>query len=432
MSTLQIHSIMYRFHPSVQYDSPYPIQKQIRQQIVDLWERYGLQERTVFDCPVKSVRQNPNGKWIINDDEAQHGLFDGIVVAVGVTGNPKMPGLPGRENFRGPIFHSSKIDEKEIKGKRVLVIGSGASGTEAVEAAVRVGASHINVLSRSDKWIIPRNVIIQTLLASNIFGQEAAFTWVPEWALRKFFYRDLHSLAPSRKGLYVDTPIANSELFDLIREGKVQWMRGDILSLEENGVRFVQRAQGVPKGGPGHEIIILGDVIIMATGYDRPPLSFLPERVFDAPYGPPNWYLQVFPPQYPSICATNSTYVNAIGTVGNYHIGIYTRFLLMFLIDPLTRPDETWMKTWIDLTRFLKGLAPTGALDFFTYGELFYWYVSVILVNPLRWKWIPFVFFGKGRALPTTIAQHEDLLRKQLSERRPKDPDPCNNGQISV
>lgn len=230
----------------------------------------------------------------------------------------------------------------------------------------------------------------------------------------------------------MDTPIANSELFDLIREGKVQWMRGDILSLEENGVRFVQRAQGVPKGGPGHEIIILGDVIIMATGYDRPPLSFLPERVFDAPYGPPNWYLQVFPPQYPSICATNSTYVNAIGTVGNYHIGIYTRFLLMFLIDPLTRPDETWMKTWIDLTRFLKGLAPTGALDFFTYGELFYWYVSVILVNPLRWKWIPFVFFGKGRALPTTIAQHEDLLRKQLSERRPKDPDPCNNGQISV
>lgn len=144
MSTLQIHSIMYRFHPSVQYDSPYPIQKQIRQQIVDLWERYGLQERTVFDCPVKSVRQNPNGKWIINDDEAQHGLFDGIVVAVGVTGNPKMPGLPGRENFRGPIFHSSKIDEKEIKGKRVLVIGSGASGTEAVEAAVRVGASGLS------------------------------------------------------------------------------------------------------------------------------------------------------------------------------------------------------------------------------------------------------------------------------------------------
>lgn len=66
------------------------------------------------------------------------------------------------------------------------------------------------------------------------------------------------------------------------------------------------------------------------------------------------WFRQV------SICANNCTYVNAIGTVGNYHIGIYTRLLLMFLVDPLARPREPWMKRWIDMTRWIKARAPGG------------------------------------------------------------------------
>lgn len=66
--------------------------------------------------------------------------------------------------------------------------------------------------------------------------------------------------------------------------------------------------------------------------------------------------------------------MKAIGTVGNYHIGIYTRLLLMFLVDPLARPQEYWMERWIDMTSFLKSKAPTGAFDFFTYSELIYWF----------------------------------------------------------
>ena len=166
--------------------------------------------------------------------------------------------------------------------------------------------------------------------------------------------------------------MVNSELFKQIHAGKARWLQGDIVTCKEEGILFNHRAQGVPKGGPGHKSIVNRDVIIMATGYKRPSLSFLPDNVFEKNYEPPNWYLQVFPPQDPTICATNSTYVNAIGTVGNYHIGIYTRFLLMFLVDPLSRPREGLMKLWIDFTRVVKKFAPTGAFDFFTYAELIY------------------------------------------------------------
>ncbi|KAL4891134.1 hypothetical protein BDV59DRAFT_203852 [Aspergillus ambiguus] len=412
-SSLQIHSIMYRFHPSVKYDTAYPSQGEIRDQIVDVWERYGLEKYTAFDTSVTSVKQAKNGKWVINDDATHYGLFDGVIAAVGVCGDPKMPPLPDQDQFKGRIFHSSNLDGKDVEGKHILIVGGGASAIEALEFAVKSGASQIDVLSRSDKWIIPRNVLVQSLLACNILGQETTLSWVPEWLLHKFFYRDLQDIAPSG-GLFTQTPMANSELFDQIRKGDARWLRGDIVSVQEDGILFNHRSKGVPKGGPGHESVVPGDVIIMATGFKRPSLSFLPDEVFQEPYGPPSWYLQVFPPKYTSICANNSTYVNAIGTVGNMHIGIYTRFLLMFLTDPLTRPTEGRMKTWIDFTRFMKRWSPTGAFDFFTYAELIYWFVFVLLVNPFRWKWAPFILFGVGRGLPLGVVKHEEAFRNEL------------------
>lgn len=416
-SSLQIHSIMYRFHPSVHYDTAYPTQEEVRDQIIDVWKRYKLEDRTVFDTLVQSVKQTRTGKWIINNDEDQWGRFDGVVASVGVCGDPKMPTLPDQKDFGGAIYHSSELDGKDVKGKKILIVGGGASAIEALEFAVKSGASEIDVLSRSDKWIIPRNVWVQSLLAMNIFGQETFLSWIPESLLHKFFYRDLQDIAPS-SGLFTQTPMANSELFDQIREGKARWLRGDIVSVKEDGILFNFRTKGVPQGGPGRESVVPGEVIIMATGFKRPSLSFLPEDAFEDPYGPPSWYLQVFPPMYPTICANNSTYVNAIGTVGNMHIGIYTRFLLMFLVDPLSRPTEGRMKTWIDFTRFMKRLSPVGAFDFFTYTELIYWFVFVILVNPFRWKWAPFVLFGIGRGLPAQVVKQEEAFRNTLRKQR--------------
>ena len=329
-----------------------------------------------------------------------------------------MPHIPNEEAFKGEIFHSSKLDGKTASGKKVLIVGGGASAVEALEFVVHTDAASTAVLARSEKWIIPRNAFVDILLALNIFGQETMFSWIPESLLRIFFYRDLSDLAPPPGGLFAGTPMVNSDIFHQIREKKAEWLRGDIVRFTEDGILFNHRAKGVPKGGPGREEEIKGDMVIMATGYQRPSLNFLPQEVFVPPYQPPNWYLQVFPPEHLSICCNNCTYVNAIGTVGNYHIGIYTRLLLMFLVDPLTRPSEFWMKKWIDMTTFLKSHAPTGAFDFFTYSELIYWFVFCIVINPFRWKWAVFVFFGIGSALPLGVVKREDRIRNGLGMKR--------------
>ena len=236
------------------------------------------------------MTQDEQGRWIVNDPS--NGRFDGVMAAVGSCGDPKMPHMPDQENFKGEVYHSSKLDGKTAQGKKVLIIGGGASAVEALEFVVHTGAKSTSVLARSEKWIIPRNAFVDTLLAFNIFGQETIFSWIPESLLRIFFYRDLDDLAPQSQGLFTETPMVNSDIFHQIRAGKAEWLRGDILGFTENGIRFNHRTKGVPKGGPGRESVVEGDMVIMATGFSRPSLAFLPNEVFKEPYAPPSWYLQ--------------------------------------------------------------------------------------------------------------------------------------------
>ncbi|OTB00527.1 hypothetical protein M426DRAFT_234727 [Hypoxylon sp. CI-4A] len=411
-SGLQIHSFMYRFHPSIKWDHGYPDRQQIVSQVKQLWQRYGLDMKTKFNTQVDKVYQDEKGRWIINNPA--NGRFEGVIAAVGTCGDPKMPRMDGMDTFKNAIYHSSELTGVDATDKSMVIIGGGASAVEALEYASQEGAKKIYILSRSDKWIIPRNWVVDVLLSLNIWGQETFLSFIPETLLKKFFYRDLQDLAPDDKGIFMDTPMVNSDVMDKLRSGEAEWIRCDIEKFTETGVLVNRRDKGVPKGGPGRKVNIEGDMVVMATGYKRPSLDFLPDDCYSEPYGPPNWYLQTFPPQHPSISAINCTYLSAIGTVGNWHIGIYTRILLMFLVDPLTRPSEFWMERWIDMTKVLKATAPTGAFDFFTYLELLWWFFFCVTINPFRWKWAFFVFFGLGFALPKRVVGAEDRIRNGM------------------
>ncbi|EPE09392.1 flavin-binding monooxygenase-like protein [Ophiostoma piceae UAMH 11346] len=413
-SGLQINSAMYRFHPSVKWSRGYPSRAEIIEQVTKLWERYSLESKTQFNTSVDKVYQDDKGRWIVNNPS--NGRFEGVIAAIGTCGEPKLPHIEGMERFKGDIFHSSELTGKSAKGKRIAIIGGGASAVEALEFADKTDASMTYVLARSEKWIIPRNLLVDILLSFNIFGQETLLSWIPESLLRNFFYgQDLKHIAPPKnQGLFMDTPMVNSDVIQKLRDGKAEWVRCDIEKITDTGVVVNRRGQGVPKGGPGHREEIDVDMVVLATGFKRPPLSFLPKDCFGEPYEPPNWYLQTFPPNHPSISAINCTYLSAIGTVGNWHIGIYTRILLMFLVDPLTRPSPFWMERWIDMTRFLKHWSPTKAFDFFTYLELIWWFSFCVVINPFRWKWAVFVFFGIGIGLPKATIEIESDIRDKM------------------
>lgn len=151
-------------------------------EITRIWKECQLEPRTRFKTPVTSIKRVPGtgehikddpaasqSRWIVNNGE--DGEFDAVVVTVGSCGAPQriaFPGLPhhddntseddgggkhegSEEVFEGEVFHSSELDDAPLEGKRVIVIGSGASGVEAVETAMSRGARQCVMLSRQDK-----------------------------------------------------------------------------------------------------------------------------------------------------------------------------------------------------------------------------------------------------------------------------------------
>ncbi|GAA5948458.1 hypothetical protein JCM3775_007606 [Rhodotorula graminis] len=410
-SQLQLNSILYRFHPSVKWNSGFPKRDEIISQIRAVWQRYDLQKRTRFDYRVKKVIRDPDSstdprsgghsRWIVND--GHEGIFDAIVCAVGTCGDPKFIELEGQDTFSGQILHSSQLDDADLEGKRVVIVGSGASGVESAELAVAKKAKDVVMLARSDKWIIPRNTLIDVLLSLQPFGREMPLSFIPEWFIRVFHYRDLAALSPPKKGLFQGTPIVNDEVLAHIREGKIQYRRGDTKKIVPSGIRFVERERDTKSGDDGEETLISADVLIIATGYKRPSLDFLPQDLFptetDRDYHPPSLYLQNFAVEDWSVLLTNASYQDGLGTVGNWHIGLLARIQLVFLLDETTRPLPAAMKTWVDVINWVKMQAwgeDSSGLTFFTYSEMCIWILVFHLFNPRRLPWLPFILFGWG------------------------------------
>ncbi|KAJ7735242.1 FAD/NAD(P)-binding domain-containing protein [Mycena maculata] len=419
-SGLQLNSHLYRFHPAVLWRHAFPLRDEILGEITRIWKEYQLEPRTRFETPVTSVKKvesvSGSSHWLVND--GNEGPFDAVIVTVGTCGKPKwihFEGMPkdvgeGADSdsteteqtdvFTGPIIHSSDLDsdavsEETIKDKKVVVIGSGASGVEAVETALQRGAGTVVMIARTDKWIIPRNIFFDTFLACQPFGREMPLSFLWESFLKHWQYHGVTDLVPE-SGLFEGTPVVNDAFLGHVRNGACKYVRGDPIRLTSSGVCANVRQRGSKSGSDGTEETIDADVVVLATGFEKPNITFLDDSLFPEGYQRPDLYLQNFSTEDWSVLMTNSSYMSAIGTVGHFHIGMYTRILLTLLLDENARPSPKDMKLWVDAVRFMKRGAAGGPLGFFTYAELTIWLVMFHLLRPDRLRWLIFIMFGWG------------------------------------
>jgi 4-hydroxyacetophenone monooxygenase len=78
-----------------------------------------------------------------------------VISCVGGLSRPKVPDLPGRDRFVGPIFHSTEWDhDLDLAGKRVAVIGTGATAMQIVPA-IAPDVGRTLVFQRSPQWVAP-------------------------------------------------------------------------------------------------------------------------------------------------------------------------------------------------------------------------------------------------------------------------------------
>ena len=115
-------------------------------------ERLIRPNRTVTSC----VWDERTCRWRIATAEGDGYEADAIVLATGQLHQPSVPAIEGIDTFAGHTFHSSRWDhDSPLQGKRVAVVGTGASAVQFVpEIAAQV--AHLTVFQRTGNWFLPR------------------------------------------------------------------------------------------------------------------------------------------------------------------------------------------------------------------------------------------------------------------------------------
>jgi 4-hydroxyacetophenone monooxygenase len=78
-----------------------------------------------------------------------------VVSGTGALNAPRMPDIPGMEEFNGPSFHSARWpDDLDLAGKRVAQIGAGASGFQ-IAPTIADEVAHLDIYQRTAQWMFP-------------------------------------------------------------------------------------------------------------------------------------------------------------------------------------------------------------------------------------------------------------------------------------
>ena len=154
----QLYSYSFALNPN--WTRSYGHQPEIHQYINDVADKYGIGAKTRWGSEVTHAEWNEDqARWIIDvtrDGKNEQYSAQILVGGVGPLCEPNLPDIDGIDSFGGKIVHSARWDDDyDFTGKRVAVIGTGASAIQLVPEVAKV-AGHVDVYQRTAPWIVPR------------------------------------------------------------------------------------------------------------------------------------------------------------------------------------------------------------------------------------------------------------------------------------
>jgi 4-hydroxyacetophenone monooxygenase len=193
-------------------------QRELLDYLSEWTDAFGLRDQICFNTEVTGATWNETTQaWDVAVDTPDGpGLFTGtdLVAAIGQFGIPSIPEIVGASDFTGPMFHTTAWpDQLDLTGKRVAIIGTGASAMQIVPT-IADDVEQLSVFQRSPQWArpIPRYHDVlsddaQWLLANvPFYAQWFRFTmlWRYGDGLLPFLRRDPDWPHPERSLNYVN------------------------------------------------------------------------------------------------------------------------------------------------------------------------------------------------------------------------------------
>ncbi|MGZ5403096.1 MAG: flavin-containing monooxygenase [Nocardioides sp.] len=147
----------FSFAPNPDWTRSFSPQPEIQSYLQRVAREAGVLDRFVFDTSVDDARWDEDAqRWVVattaGDVVARH-----LISGAGALVEPKLPAIEGIDGFKGEVFHSARWNhDVELAGKRVAVIGTGASSIQIVPEIARV-VDHLDVYQRTAPYVLPRS-----------------------------------------------------------------------------------------------------------------------------------------------------------------------------------------------------------------------------------------------------------------------------------
>jgi len=151
----------FSFAPNPDWSMSFSPQPEIQAYLQRVAREAGVLDRFVFDTRVETARwDDDQQRWMVEvtgpDGPATYAART-VLSGAGGLSEPKLPEIEGIETFQGDVFHSAQWDHSvDLTGKRVAVIGTGASAIQLVPELQRI-AGHVDLYQRTAPYVLPRH-----------------------------------------------------------------------------------------------------------------------------------------------------------------------------------------------------------------------------------------------------------------------------------
>jgi len=154
------HFYCYSFEPSDHWTEYFAQQPELQGYFESVMHKHGVEPHIRFETEVVGASWDEgSATWTVRARQADGTeltlVARAVISAVGQLNRPNVPAIDGQDTFAGPAFHSARWDHSvDLTGKRVAMIGAGASGFQ-IAPAIADEVAQLTVFQRTAQWMFP-------------------------------------------------------------------------------------------------------------------------------------------------------------------------------------------------------------------------------------------------------------------------------------
>ncbi len=151
------HTYSLSFEQNPGWTRRFSSSQEIQAYLLGLVEKWQLRSHLRLNTAIVEARfDEANGVWALTTGQGETVSARVVVSGVGGLVDPALPDIQGLESFEGEIFHTARWNhDYELAGKRVAVIGTGASAVQVVPS-IAPQVEQLFVYQRTPAWVVPK------------------------------------------------------------------------------------------------------------------------------------------------------------------------------------------------------------------------------------------------------------------------------------